>query len=347
MAFGLDYVSGPSIADMKAAGVGFVCRYLSEVNPQTQVKLLTPNEAKALSAAGIAIVSNYEWYATRSLEGVAAGVYDARIAEAQHAACGGSASRPIYFSVDVDVSGGQVVDYFKGIASVIGLARTGAYGSFRVLQALFSAGVIAWGWQTYAWSGGAWEPRAHIQQYQNGMVFGGASVDYNRSIKSDFGQWLEGQEVEIVISIQNVAGWFTEADANHWVCKQTGKVIQFGILDTYKRYGNFGLCGLAYLGLPVSNEIPLDAKGNVKQHFERGVLFYDPAHVIDNPPGAGAVYAAHLYLGAGQDPAIANLEAQLAAAQKLTGLDPAKVANRLQAIELEVQKVVTLATQPL
>src|ERR1700693_5021856 len=137
MTFGLDYVSGPSIADMKAAGVGFVCRYLSEVNPQTEVKILKPDEAKALSAAGIAIVSNYEWYATRSLEGAASGAYDAHIAEAQHANCGGSATRPIYFSVDVDVDGAQVADYFKGIASVIGKARTGAYGSFRVLKYLF------------------------------------------------------------------------------------------------------------------------------------------------------------------------------------------------------------------
>ncbi len=65
--FGLDYVTGPPIADMKAAGVSFVCRYLSYVNSLTQVKLLTPGEAKALSAAGIAIVSNYEWYANRLL----------------------------------------------------------------------------------------------------------------------------------------------------------------------------------------------------------------------------------------------------------------------------------------
>src|SRR6266699_2752912 len=133
MGFGLDYVTGPSIADMKAAGVAFVCRYLSYVNNLTQVKLLTPAEAKGLSAAGIAIVSNYEWYANRALEGTASGVQDGQIAADQHAACGGPASRPIYFSVDVDIDGAQVADYFKGIASVIGRARTGAYGSYRVL----------------------------------------------------------------------------------------------------------------------------------------------------------------------------------------------------------------------
>src|SRR5437899_11347243 len=192
MAFGLDYVTGPPIADMKAAGVTFVCRYLSFVNYLTQVKLLTPGEAKALSDAGISIVSNYEWYANRALEGAASGVQDAQIAASQHAACGGPSNRPIYFSVDVDVNGEQTTDYFKGIASVIGMARTGASGSYRVLQYLFNAGLIAWGWQTYAWSYGAWFPGAHIQQYQNGVSMSGHSVDYNRSIKSDFGQWRIG-----------------------------------------------------------------------------------------------------------------------------------------------------------
>lgn len=61
MAEGLDYVHGPSTADLKAAGISFVCRYLSEVNPATQVKLLTAAEAQALSEAGISIIRNFEW----------------------------------------------------------------------------------------------------------------------------------------------------------------------------------------------------------------------------------------------------------------------------------------------
>src|SRR6266699_2564480 len=191
MSFGIDYVTGPPVADLKAAGVTFVCRYLSFVNNLTQVKLLTDVEAKALGAAGIAIVSNYEWYADRALESAASGAADAHIAASQHANCGGPPSRPIYFSVDVDCDGAQTLDYFKGVASVIGLSRTGAYGSYRVLKYLFDMGAIEWGWQTYAWSYGQWEPRAHIQQYNNGMTMAGLSVDYDRSIKSDYGQWSQ------------------------------------------------------------------------------------------------------------------------------------------------------------
>jgi hypothetical protein len=189
MSFGIDYVSGPSVAELKAAGVTFVCRYLSEVNALTQIKLLTSGEAKALSQGGIAIVSNFEWYAARATEGAASGVTDAQIAAAQHASCGGPADRPIYFSVDADVNGTQTAAYFKGVASSIGLHRTGAYGSYRVLKYLFDNNLITWGWQTYAWSGTLWEPRAHIQQYQNGVKLAGHDVDYDRSMHPDFGQW--------------------------------------------------------------------------------------------------------------------------------------------------------------
>jgi len=191
MLFGLDYVSGPPIADLKAAGVAFVCRYLSEVNNLTQIKLLTPAEAKALGAAGIAIVSNFEWYANRASEGAVSGSDDAKIARDQHAACGGPSDRPIYFSVDFSTGvTPAIIDYFKGIASVIGLSRTGAYGSYAVIKGLFDAGVITWGWQTYAWSAGQWDPRRHIEQYNNDVKLAGASVDYNHSVKDDFGQWF-------------------------------------------------------------------------------------------------------------------------------------------------------------
>lgn len=190
--FGLDYVSGPSMDALKAAHVGFVCRYMSEVNDLTKIKLLTLAEAHELSQNGVAIVSNFEWYGNRALEGHAAGVADAQIAESQHLACGGPNSAPIYFSVDFNAQAANmpaILDYFHGVASVIGVQRTGAYGGYDVIKFLFDQGAIAWGWQTYAWSRGLWDPRAHIQQYQNGMSLDGKAVDYDRSMLADFGQW--------------------------------------------------------------------------------------------------------------------------------------------------------------
>ncbi len=326
MAFGLDYTSGPPIADMIAAKVSFVCRYTGyfsgyDINQPhlPQGKVLTPGEAKALLAVGISPVSNWEWYETRPLEGVNAGKWDADKAHKIHLACGGPASRPIYFSIDRGVAGEQVANYFHGVADVLGLARTGAYGSFRVLKYLFDNHLIAWGWQTYAWSYGQWESRAHIKQYHNGAVMAGHSVDYNESIKSDFGQWHYGGEETVSIDIHTpgVAQEFKEIDAQHWQSLRTGKVIQHAILATYKKYGNAGKCGLDYLGHPETNEQPV-APGEVRQRFDKGVLGWKE--------GVG-VYPLDLYTGGpGEDPRIKVFLAQIAALQQQVQEEQQKVA---------------------
>lgn len=373
MAFGLDYVTGPPIADMKAAGVTFVCRYLSYVNNLTQIKLLTPPEAQALSQAGISIVSNYEWYATRAIDdglghpwtpgqAFSVGEVDAQIAARQHTACGGSPDRPIYFSVDVDVSGAQCIQYFQGVASVIGKARTGAYGSYRLVGDLFNMGLITWGWQTYAWSGVQWEPRAHIQQYLNGVSMSGHSVDYDRSSPgvSDFGQWRVTTMIDL--SMPGVSPYFTQAQTGGWLSTHTqtssGQPVYLHgeILQTYQTFhltpGD--LAGLTWWGLPLSNEIPLPGSkyGATKQNFENVVAFFDPGHEFDSRPGVptARVYLAHLYSGPGVDPKVAELEAQLTAATQPTGLPADKVATRLQAIGMQskngdaaIQQLVTQA----
>ncbi len=342
MQFGLDYVSGPSIAALKAAGVTFVCRYLSSVNELTKVKLLTPTEADTLLKADIAIVSNYEWYAERVLEGYQSGQQDAQIAASQHHACGGPPDSPIYFSVDMDLQGPEVVNYFHGVHSVLPLSRIGAYGSYRVMKFLLDNHLITWAWQTYAWSGGQWEPRRHIEQYENGMSIGGASVDYNHALTTDFGQWRTITMIDL--SNADVAAHFEAAGTNQWKCKQTGKILQYGILGFYRKYGNDALCGLTHLGLPVSNEIPIGGvQGAVKQHFERGVLFYDQNHAIDNPPGSGSVYLAHLYSGPGQDPRIAELSAQVADLQKQLNNAPGNVALQ-QALDAANAKLAQIKT---
>src|SRR5262249_13003036 len=45
-----------------------------------------------------------------------------------------------------------------------------------------------WGWQTYAWSYGAWESRAQLRQIQNGIGPGGGE-DKDQAMAKDFGQW--------------------------------------------------------------------------------------------------------------------------------------------------------------
>lgn len=292
MAFGLDYVTGPPVSVLKSKGVAFVCRYLSEVNALTQAKLLTPGEAKSLSEAGISIVSNYEWYGNRAAEGYTSGVADAQIADAQHKACGGPADRPIYFSVDFDTSAtAAIIDYFKGVASVIGLARTGAYGGYVCIKGLLDAGVIKWAWQTYAWSGGAWDLRAHIQQYNNGVTLDGLSVDYDRSLQSDFGQWQIGGTVQLYTkNSADFVQWFTYQDDNHWLCKATNVQIHDAILHFYQHL-SFDGQHLPVVGLPRTNELYLTINGHKVTLVicERAVICYDPAHVKGTQPGTDGV----------------------------------------------------------
>ena len=190
--FGIDYAwSHPSIAAMRSAGVKFVCRYLSH----DASKDLSRGEADRLSEAGIWIVVVWETTANRALSGKAGGVADAKDAARQAAACGMPADRPIYFAVDWDASTSQqatINAYLDGAASVIGRGRVGMYAGYGPIKRAFDAGKITYGWQTYAWSGGRWDPRAHIQQYRNGVNVGGADCDYDRAVKADYGQWRVG-----------------------------------------------------------------------------------------------------------------------------------------------------------
>lgn len=123
------------------------------------------------------------------------------------------------------------------------------------------------------------------------------------------------EDVTIDLNMPEVARYFTLFDTagKQWKCRQTGKVVQYAMLNYYITNGAKPFCGLSSLGLPTSNEIPLPGvAGAVKQYFERGVLCYDPQHRIDNPPGAGNVYPLHLYNdGPGTDPAVPELEAEV------------------------------------
>ena len=190
---GVDYsFARPSPSGLHGAGYTFAARYFSYDNSGTHGKILFEGEANALLAAGVDIVSNWEYAADDALGGYNAGVNDAKVAEGQAAAAGAPAARPIYFSVDFDATPGQqapINDYMDGVASVLGRTRTGAYGGYYVIKRLFDAGKITWGWQTYAWSGGQWDPRAQLRQIQNGVTIAGGDCDIDEAEADDFGQW--------------------------------------------------------------------------------------------------------------------------------------------------------------
>ena len=197
--FGIDYAfSHPSISAMNAAGVKFVCRYLSNRDPAGSGldKTLSVSEAKALRANGFPIVLVFETTAGRATEGRNAGGADAVTAVNHAKTLGAPSSTVLYFAVDADVSGSSVDAYFRGANAALPAGRVGAYAGIKPIRYLFDKGLIAFGWQTYAWSGGAWDDRAKLQQYRNGVNLGGADVDYDRRL-GPVGWWSDQSDVGV------------------------------------------------------------------------------------------------------------------------------------------------------
>lgn len=192
----------PTAAAMKAAGRDFVVRYARKTGSLD--KQITAAEAAYWRANGIDVAIVDEAGAARALDGFAAGAADARSAVAAIKAVGGPADGgKIYMAVDFDASAAQISGpvraFIEGAASVLGAARTGVYGSYDVVRYMLDNGVCRYAWQTYAWSGGLWDPRAQLRQYLNGQTLGGVAVDYNRATVVDFGQWGGPTEEDLSI----------------------------------------------------------------------------------------------------------------------------------------------------
>jgi LysM repeat protein len=195
MAQGVDYSwARPGGATLKAAGKSFAWRYLYADGQGG--KGLDASELGDLRANGIELAVGYESTASRSLDGRQAGIDDANAARAELARLG-LPNMPIYLATDFDAPDydadndprkdlGPIAAYYDGAKMVLG-DMLGAYGSYYVIKRLFDAGIIKWGFQTYAWSGGQWDPRAQIQQYLNSQVINGY-VDLCRSTADNYGQ---------------------------------------------------------------------------------------------------------------------------------------------------------------
>lgn len=177
---------------MAADGYVFAGRYLGVGSPR---KLLTPAEARDLTDAGVAIVSLVEGAVNGAMGGFSAGRTHATSAGTHGQQCGMPAGRPYMFAVDFDATDAQmstVARYFEGVSEVLPHGQVGAYGGVRQLRWLFDRGLIAWGFQTYAWSTGRWEQRARLRQIHNGVAYHGSTVDLCVAVAEDYGQWYVG-----------------------------------------------------------------------------------------------------------------------------------------------------------
>jgi len=201
--------------EIKSAGYDGVVNYVSESRPGAnfEAKPITHEYADALRAAGLQIVSNYQYGKpggsapsdfTRGYDG---GVADAQTALRLHAAAGGGSSAPIFFSIDDDIDlntwNSVAVQWFRGINSVLGVNRTGIYGHAQACGWAIRDGVIGnsstagyrWAWQTKSWSHGERESMAVLYQAvvnspsSPGPLLGGINVDVDEVLAPDFGQW--------------------------------------------------------------------------------------------------------------------------------------------------------------
>lgn len=189
---GVDYAwSHPGGAALAAAGKAFAARYLSN----DASKNLTRAEADDLAAHGVWSVVVWESTSNRAGAGRAAGIADAQAATQQAATAGMPSTRPIYFAVDYDATPATVDAYFQGAASVLGAARVGVYGGYRVVKHLLDTGLAHWVWQTAAWSGGQWDNRAHIKQGAY-VTINGVQCDLDTASTTDYGQWMPGKTPE-------------------------------------------------------------------------------------------------------------------------------------------------------
>src|SRR5271156_6037467 len=156
---------------IKSAGYAGVVNYVSEARPGAnfEAKPITREYADALRAAGLHIVSNFQYgkpgWPTPSdfTRGHDGGVGEAQTALRLHGAAGGTTSAPSFFSVgdniDLDTWNGPAVEWFRGTNSVLGVERTGIYGHSNACGWAVRDGVIGhsttpgfrWAWQTKAW----------------------------------------------------------------------------------------------------------------------------------------------------------------------------------------------------
>lgn len=188
---GADYsFTHPDISALKAAGIGFVCRYLS-TDP---AKNLTSAELAQLHAANIAVVLNWETTAQMALRGYQGGLQDGKAAREQAQALGTPSHVPIYYSVDFDAAQAQIItvlDYLHGVADAEGSKDlVGVYGGYETVKAVITAGFRN-AWQTYAWSGTPtqWHPLARLRQTAVDQNIGGVQVDLDEAMVDNYGQW--------------------------------------------------------------------------------------------------------------------------------------------------------------
>nr|WP_238559008.1 DUF1906 domain-containing protein [Rhodococcus rhodnii] len=198
----IDYSAGvPSAGSIAAAGFAGAIRYVSDRRPGAEWmagKPMLADEAQALQAAGLAVVSCYQYGKAETADwkgGFEAGVKHGRRGLQLHEEAGGPAHAPIYASIDDNPDAVQfatmIAPYLLGWQSVIGRERVGVYGNSPTIDLAVAAGLGTYYWQ-HDWGTpeGYVNPHAHLHQFEiDEQSVDGIGIDRNSILKADYGQW--------------------------------------------------------------------------------------------------------------------------------------------------------------
>jgi hypothetical protein len=176
------------------------------------------------------VTLNFEWYERRPLEGFAAGVADAQVADTLADQAGYPRDCAIYYSVDFGATWPQVSEYFRGVHST-SRRPVGVYGGVGIIQAAQAAGWATYGWVTNAasWSGfKSWSavrdyatshPGFHLLQHLHSntpLHISGVSddaFDPNTVVATNYGQWsAHGQKETLFVDEKDLALLRAETD---------------------------------------------------------------------------------------------------------------------------------------
>ncbi|KAA0022792.1 DUF1906 domain-containing protein [Antrihabitans cavernicola] len=198
----IDYAGGvPSAAAIKDAGYAGAIRYVSDRRKGAEWmtgKPMLAGEAEALQAAGLSVVSCYQYGKGPTADwrgGLEAGKKHAARGLELHRAAGGPDNKPIYASIDDNPTtiefATMIAPYLLGWQGVVGDTNLGVYANSGTINLARLAGLGSFFWQ-HDWGTpeGYVHPDANLHQHQiDQHSVDGVGVDLNVILKPDYGQW--------------------------------------------------------------------------------------------------------------------------------------------------------------
>ncbi|WP_329413203.1 DUF1906 domain-containing protein [Nocardia vinacea] len=198
----VDYAGGvPSAGAILDDGHLGVIRYVSDRRPGAEWmegKPLRTREVDQLHAAGLTIVSNYQFGKGPTADwrgGLEAGKKHADRGLELHLAAGGPENRPIYASIDDNPTPADfatmIAPYILGWESVLGKQNVGIYANAPTIELARAAGLGSWYWQhNWGTPKGFVHPSAHLHQIEiDKRAIDGIGVDVNNVLAPEYGQW--------------------------------------------------------------------------------------------------------------------------------------------------------------